>query len=80
MNLKTKAKILYWSITALYFIPALLLALIVLICYHIPPKKWFRDGLGERILRLVNKMVLWRRHYVEDWYTFRRDGYRLIIK
>ena len=81
MSLKTKAWILYYSITAVFLIPALILAFLALICYHLPPKKFFRDYVGEKlILGIVSKMVLWRRHYVEDWYTFRRDGYRLIIK
>ncbi len=41
MNLKTKAKCLYWGITALFFIPAIVLAFLALVCYHISPKANF---------------------------------------
>lgn len=80
MDLKKRAMVLYYAITALFLIPGVVLALLALICYNIPPKRIFQDRVGESIARLVAKMIVWRRFTVIEWYEYRRDGYKLIVK
>lgn len=72
MKLQTKVKILWWAITAVFALPALILAFLALISYHIPPKKIFRDGVGEAILTLVAAMSEWRYEVVAEFYRNRK--------
>ena len=72
MNLQTKVKILWWAITAIFAVIALILAFLAMISYHIPPKKIFRDGVGEAILTLVAAMSEWRYEVVAEFYRKRK--------
>lgn len=80
MNLKTKTRILYWSITALFVIPALTLAFLALVSYHIPPSSLFRDRLGVWLVVQATALSNWRRWKCDDFYRFRKDGFRLTIE
>ena len=80
MNLKTKTRLLYWSITALFVIPALILAFLALVSYHIPPSRIFRDRLGLWLIKCATDLSHWRLDTCERFYLLRKNGYLLTIE
>jgi hypothetical protein len=80
VNLKTKTRLLYWSITALFVIPALILAFLALASYHIPPSWLFRDRLGQWLVKCATDLSHWRLEYCERFYLLRKNGYLLTLK
>jgi hypothetical protein len=71
VNLKTKTFLLYWSITALFVIPALVLALLAFI-----PNK----ALRADVLKAAKDLNEWRRSKCHDFYLLRKNGYLLTIE
>jgi hypothetical protein len=71
VNLKTKTFLLYWSITALFVIPALVLALLAFI-----PNKTLRAD----VLKTAKDLSEWRRWTCRDFYVFRKQGFRLTVE
>ena len=78
--LKTRAKALYWACTAIVFLPGLALAILALMLYHIPPKRFFRDNLGESLVRGIVRLGWWRDWQVRDYITYEKQGFRLIVE
>jgi hypothetical protein len=80
VKLETKTRLLYWSITALFVIPALVLACLALVSYHIPPSWLFRDRLGKWLVKCAMDLSHWRLDACERFYLLRKNGYLLTLK
>jgi uncharacterized membrane protein len=69
--LKFKTRLLYWSITLLFVIPALILLLAILV-----PSERFREGAAN----IASDLCDWRYWVVHDFYLNRSRGFSLTIK
>ena len=76
--LKLKTRVLYWSITAFLLLPALLIAFMALLS-HLMPRRVGIEFCDE-LVQFANGLSNWRRHTCEDFYRFRKLGYRLTIE
>lgn len=77
-TLKLKTRVLYWSITAFLLIPALMIAFTALLS-HLMPRRVGAE-LCDELVRFANGLSNWRRWTCEDFYRFRKLGYRLTIE
>lgn len=77
-TLKLKTWTLYWLITAMFVIPAVLLAVFAFLVLVMPQGP--ADELSDILVQFAHGLSNWRRNTCEDFYRFRKNGYRLTIE